>query len=110
MKKLIKQIKNLSNEELKRANEKFPLFASHHEGYAIIKEEIEELAQELVDLNMNLDRMWNHVKENNKAAAISDADSMRYYAMNAAAEAIQVVAMCEKFIKSFEEAKKVWIK
>lgn len=29
--------------ELKKANKKFPKFNSRHEGYAVIKEEVDEL-------------------------------------------------------------------
>lgn len=34
-------------DELYRANKKFPLFGSAHEGYAIIKEEVDELWDEI---------------------------------------------------------------
>ena len=55
-------------EELKRAREKFPNFHNQHEGYAIIKEELDEL--------------WDDVKTNK----------------NAQKEAIQVAAMAVRFI------------
>ena len=38
-----KEAIKLVKEELKSANGKFPLFNSSHEGYAVIKEELDEL-------------------------------------------------------------------
>jgi len=68
-------------EELNRANTKYPLFFSEHEGYAIILEEIDEL--------------WDEVKKKNP-----DRLKMR-------AEAVQVAAMAIKFLISMEIREKV---
>jgi len=56
--------------EFHSATKKFGEFASPHEGYAIIKEEVDEL--------------WDEVKANNRAAQIE--------------EAIQVGAMAMRFL------------
>jgi hypothetical protein len=61
-------------EELDRAREKFPPFASAHEGFAILKEEVDEL--------------WDEVKGN----ALGRRQRMRE-------EAIQVAAMAIRFIE-----------
>ncbi len=60
--------------EIGHAVEKFPKFASHHEGYAILLEEVDEL--------------WDEVKANNHTKA--------------KAEAIQVAAMAVRFITDLE--------
>ena len=60
--------------EIGHAVEKFPKFASHHEGYAILLEEVDEL--------------WDEVKTNNHTKA--------------KAEAIQVAAMAVRFITDLE--------
>lgn len=57
--------------ELERATEKFSKFASPHEGYAVIKEELEEL--------------WDLVKRNESKSLMRD-------------EAIQVAAMAIRFV------------
>ena len=62
--------------ELNSANEKFPMFNSSHEGYAVIKEELDEL--------------WDEIK-NNKYPMSS---------VNQKKEAIQVGAMAIKFLMS----------
>lgn len=60
--------------ELHDANNKFPAFNSPHEGYAVLKEEVDEL--------------WEEIKKNNLR--------------NAEKEAVQVAAMAIKFIQSLK--------
>ena len=71
--------------ELVRAQAKFPKFNSAHEGYAVIKEEFDEL--------------WEEIKKNEKTR---DPVRMRK-------EAVQVAAMALRFIEdvcaAIEEAK-----
>jgi len=62
--------------ELDRANGKFPKFNSYHEGFAVLKEEVDEL--------------WDEVKKRQ-----CDRIELRD-------EAIQVAAMAIKFIESFD--------
>jgi hypothetical protein len=103
VKELKEQVLKLSEEEARRSMLKHPLFNSTHEGYAVIKEEIEEAEQELNDVNAQLQRSWYFIKHNEDA----DKDMLRLkeYAVNLAAEAIQVAAMAQKFIDSAEEDK-----
>ena len=61
-------------DEVMRAVVKFPTFNSHHEGYAVLLEEVDEL--------------WDEVKANNHARA--------------RAEAVQVAAMAVRFITDLE--------
>jgi hypothetical protein len=57
--------------EYRKAAAKFPAFRSSHEGYAILKEEVDEL--------------WDAVKQNHNVEALRD-------------EATQVAAMALRFI------------
>lgn len=67
---------NKVQEELERANTKYqPLFHSTHEGFAVLKEEVDEL--------------WEEVKNNDQKRAKE--------------EALQVAAMAVKFILSLQE-------
>jgi hypothetical protein len=90
----LSKIQELVDEELKEANEKYPLFHSYHEAYAVIKEEYEECADELSDMAEWIARIWEDIKrdEVNK----SSFAFIKYHALNAAAEAIQIAAMCDK--------------
>ena len=70
-----KAIKLVIN-ELDSAIEKFPLFNSSHEGYAVLKEEVDEL--------------WDEIKNNKDPQSI----------MNQKKEAVQVAAVAIKFLMS----------
>lgn len=94
-------VERLVRKELKSANEKFGMFHSQHEGYAIILEEFEEAHDDLIDLELEIKRLWNYVK-----CDISDEELYRNLvatkikAVSLAVEAIQVAAMAQKFVDS----------
>jgi hypothetical protein len=78
-------------------------YASEHEAYAVLKEEIEEAADDLDQLNKDLAYLWaliknNHIKNGN--GTISEA---RDYAEMLAQEAVQVAAVCERFMATIEK-------
>ena len=78
------------------------VYASEHEGYAVLKEEIEEAADDLDQLNKDLAYLWalvknNHIKNGN--GTISEA---RDYAEMLAQEAVQVAAVCERFLETIK--------
>lgn len=68
--------------ELEDASNKFPAFHTPHEGWAIMKEEFDEL--------------W-------KAVMLKQSDPTRNYMMRK--EAIQVAAMALRFLHDLEEVK-----
>lgn len=86
----------LVTEELVAANLVNPPFHSTHEGYAVLKEEIEEARGELAETEVCLDMLWEHVKKDSPKA-YEYAERIEQYALRLAAEAIQVAAMAEKF-------------
>jgi hypothetical protein len=98
-----KDIELLVEKELKSANEKFPMFASAHEGYAVLLEEVEEAELELVSCKNCLDALWYEVKSNNKDLKKSATLRLKQLAQNLSCEAIQVAAMAQKFIDSSED-------
>jgi hypothetical protein len=98
-----KDVELLVEKELKSANEKFPMFASAHEGYAVIKEEIEETEQELHEIKNSLDMLWHNIKLNDNKTQKEFIIQIKSQAKNLSCEAIQVAAMAQKFIDSLEE-------
>lgn len=93
-----KDIELLVNEELKRAIEKYPLFHSPHEAYAVLLEECDELEMEVQTIRNHLEGAWCNVKTD---ADISNHITAIYRnAMYAAMEAIQCAAVCKKAIQS----------
>jgi len=101
MKELKEAVSKLVGEELERSMIKFPLFNSPHEGYGVLKEEIEETADELAYVNKHLNIAWDKIKENKDAK--NTIFYLKQYAINLAAESIQVAAMCQKYLNSFKE-------
>ena len=98
----IKQkIYELTETELKAANEKFPLFASSHEAYAVIFEEFDEAREELEMVEYSLDKFWTEVKEN-ESPEVKNKRLTRIYenAVKLAVEAIQTAVMARKGILS----------
>lgn len=90
-------IRALVDKELAAANERFPQFHSAHEGWAVILEELEETKEQLEAVERFLSYAWNRIK--NDVTAREQIDTVALFAENAACEAIQVAAMCKKFLE-----------
>jgi len=89
----------LVQKELNSANEKFPPFNSAHEGYAVIKEEIEESSECLQDIKQWHNEIWDLIKFNQGTEIQGEAArKLKLHAVNLACEAIQVAAMAQKFL------------
>lgn len=90
------QVAKLVDVELAAANEKFPQFHSGHEGWAVIQEEIEECGDELSEVYIVQKDMWDNIKNNRRIKF--NISFMYDHAIKLACEAIQVAAMCKKFL------------
>lgn len=60
----------LIDKELEAANQKFPLFNSTHEAFAVILEEAEEAKEEAGNLDILMNNFWIGVKENHDPEAL----------------------------------------
>lgn len=87
--------------ELDAANEKFPLFGSAHEGYAVILEEADETRENMEMMYAEIDRLWMAVRKNDTEDF--DLSRMLKACEETAAEAIQAAAMVKKFAQSRNE-------
>ncbi len=94
-------VESLVQKELDSANKKFPLFSSPHEGYAVMLEELEEAECELSAVHNDVYNMWVAVKVND-VSSIAFAEGVKENAIKLACEAIQVAAMAQKFMDSWE--------
>lgn len=92
----------LVDKELKSANEKFPLFHSAHEGYAVIKEELEESEEQVEWCKEKFGCLWEGVKDDFATYTKQEAKYLKEFAIDAVCELIQVAAMAQKFIDSME--------
>ena len=92
------KIYELVAQELKEANEKYPLFRSPHEAYAVLLEEVEEVEYDVEKIKERMHYMWSAVKCDGSIE--SHADRLYAHAVNGIRELIQVAAMCDKIKQS----------
>ena len=79
-------------------------YASAHEGYAVLKEEIEETCEEIDAVKENLDKLWEGIRENFLPSALrKSVGIIQEKAYYAAEEAVQVIAVCSRFSKTLEK-------
>lgn len=106
MNELIKEVEQITRAELNRANASFPLFNSKHEGYAVIKEELEETREALDTLDSSIAVLWDDVRGKDIPGFIADfntTEEMFAQAVAVAAEAIQTAAMILKYDMSLAD-------
>lgn len=90
-----KKIIDAINDETELAKKVYGTsFNSVHEGWAILKEEIEEAAQESKFMQNNLEYMWDEIRRNEEVGEVLDQIYDR--ALNCAMECLQVAAVVNK--------------
>ena len=76
-------------------------YASEHEGYAILKEEVEEAQACLEDVLRNISKVWANVKANKDF--MFDLDMVKNFSIALANEAVQCAAVCERFMETIKQ-------
>ena len=77
-----------------------PNYHSAHEGYAILKEEMEEASDALEDLSDKLELIWENCKLN--WSSDTEIYQAQQAAISLAGEAVQCAAVCAKFLDSIK--------
>lgn len=104
MDELLKELAPVVESETQRASEQYgDRYASAHEAESVLREEIEELAEESIQTQIKLTSLQKNLRENNMIDFQKHARLIYDNALNAAAEAIQVAAVCEKISRGFEK-------
>lgn len=84
--------------ELERARKKFPKPTnSPHEGFAVLKEEIDEMDEELDLIRVMNDILWKSVRNDDLEKQKETLAEMRIVVVRILKEAIQVGAMIDKY-------------
>ena len=89
-------VEKLVEKELASANKQFPAFASEHEAWAVMHEELDECREVFELLTRQDGLLWKCVK-GNSGYADGLLKEMRVAAKMLACEAIQVAAMAQKY-------------
>ena len=98
---IVHPINLLVSDELDRASKLHgATFASAHEGFGVIAEEVQEVGDELEIAEGYLSTMLVFIREGDSQRIADVADCLRDRAVNAAAELVQVAAMCEKLTRT----------
>lgn len=104
MKELQRDIEYLVSEELIRANKKNPLFHSDHEALGVIDEEVWETIDESESIIVRYTGFRTAVHKDGSKKLKGDAiASIKEAAVRCAYEAVQVAAMCDKWVQSNEK-------
>lgn len=96
------EIEKLISKELEMAITKFGLFRTHHEGCAVLREELEETVDKLVEAKNYYDGLWDYVKSDMHPHALDFAKIIKGELIEVIKEAIQAAAMCDKYVMSLK--------
>lgn len=104
MEELIKSVVCAECEEYGRASAKFgAVNNSDHESYAVIREEADEAADAMEDVDALTNVFFEMVKNNEEDKVKLDIlDVIKHRAEEAAAESIQAAAMARKAIETIQ--------
>lgn len=80
------------------------IYSSLHEGYAILKEEVEECECEMNGINCDLGIIWKKIKDSDEDLSIF-IDYIQRKAYNQILELAQVIAVCKKINNTIKEVK-----
>ena len=76
------------------------VYASEHEGYAVLLEEVDEAGDALTDVEKKLTDIWLSIKSNE--LKMFDIHLLQEFAKGLAEEAVQVAAVCERFMETIK--------
>ena len=89
-------IEALIEDELERIVAKHGLFASDHEAWAIIKEELEEVQEDYLQAKTWHNVWWQRIRADD-IDNLDVVDDIEKYAIEAIKELVQVIACCRKY-------------
>jgi len=103
---LRKAVTTLTWEELRRSSKIHPPFVDMHQGYGVIKEEIEECDEAMTIIKAHLDGLWRCTRVDDLGVFKGVAIAIKKCAIELALEAIQVAAVAEKLINVYSAEEK----
>lgn len=74
-----------------------PKYHSNHEYYAILREEIEEIDENMMSMSANGYMLWAAIKQENEDDIKEHTNEIEKSTYNAVKEALQVLAVIKKY-------------
>lgn len=99
----MEMIKGVVDQMKEDAIKKHGLFNSDSEYYAVLKEECEELSEEATKINKILKNLWGNVRKDERLEVFNEG--IEKYANRAIFEALQVLAVIEKYKETIKMLK-----
>lgn len=94
-----KSIEQAICHELRNIVKKYgPTYASEHEGYAVLLEEVEEACEAANYMQDALKKLWTSIRQNEFSNF--ELSQIYNFAIGLAEEAVQVAAVCERFMET----------
>ncbi len=94
-----KSIEQAICHELRNIVKKYgPTYASEHEGFAVLMEECQEAAESDKDMQEHLEKLWTSIRQNEFSNF--ELSLIYNFAIGLAEEAVQVAAVCERFMET----------
>ena len=108
MNELLKELVPVVASETQRASKQYgDKYASAHEAESVLREEVNELAQDAIFCSHEMEQITANLHFKNDLNGDTESDTtisnLKSWALDAAAEAIQVAAVCEKISRGFEK-------
>ena len=80
------------------------VYASNHEAYAVLLEEVEEAIEEAECMKIWLEAVWKSIRGDQELNI--QVKKIKEHALDLANEAVQCAAVCERFIETIEREEK----
>lgn len=105
---LLTELQPIVASETQRASKQYgDRYASAHEAESVLREEVNELDKETSDINTFMKFTTEDLHRVNNLHGDGETgdniENIKFHALNAAAEAIQVAAVCEKIKRGVEK-------
>ena len=82
-----------------------PTYASEHEAWAVLREEIEEADEEQKTIQYCSEALWHAIRNGNEQERSKSCLAyILEHAQNLATEAVQIAAVAQKYLDTLEEA------
>lgn len=92
------------DEEIVNAEKWGKTYASNHEAYAVLKEEVEEADEDVEILKSSLDDYWRDIRDDaDESLMHAQVKNLKDIAYAATKELIQVMAVCHKTLATLEK-------